>query len=190
MRLSYFLVLIFISTLFTSCRDTDYEILEMRVSDHKEIGYNIIGPESLYLVQVEEEIGGAEWDRTFGIEDFDYKWGYVYNILVEKKYYDEPRLDASSFRYVFIKEISREKVEVGSQFELILQRTYEDGNVEIFWEEEQDGFSIAGNKSFICADLCSELRKKGEAFTLLLGIFEHFGDGEIKLVDLKTQNYR
>jgi hypothetical protein len=121
MRLSYLLVLIFIPTLFTSCRDTDYEILEMRVSHHKQIGYGFIGPRISFVIQVEDEIGGDEWRGTFGITDFEYEWGYTYDIAVVKEYfnYDGPVADAPEFRYIFLKELSKQKVTPGTQFELI-----------------------------------------------------------------------
>lgn len=187
MRITCFYAVFFLSTLLISCQDTQHEILEMRVSDHKEIGYGFIGPRSLFLIQVEDEIGGEEWDRTFGIENFDYEWGYTYNILVEKKYYDEPVMDAPSFRYIFIKQLSKEKIDAGTRFELILQRTYDDGTVEQFWEgSKQNGVSILGTKSFDCADFCDELMKMRESYRSLKGTFEHVGEGEVRLVDLKN----
>lgn len=57
----------------------------MRVSHHKMTGYGFIGPRILYLTQEKGEIGGEEWNGTFGIEDFDYEWGYIYSFLVAKK---------------------------------------------------------------------------------------------------------
>lgn len=193
MRTTRFLVVILLSTLFISCQDTDNEILEMRVSHHKQIGYGFIGSRNLFLVQVEDEIGGGEWDRTFGIENFNYEWGYTYNILVEKKYYnfDEPVMDAPSFRYIFIKELSKEKMNEGTRFELILQRTFAGTTAESFFEKDgHNEFSIAGDKSFDCADLCDDLTKEREPYTLLKGTFEHIGESKIKLVGLETRSIR
>jgi hypothetical protein len=81
-------------------------------------------------------------------------------------------MDAPSFKYIFLKEISREKVKEGEQFDLILQRTYDDGSIDSFVEgNRESGFNILGNKPFDCADLCDELSNKNGAFTVLQGTF-------------------
>lgn len=188
MRVTCFFAIIFISSVFFSCQENQNEILELRVNNHKEIGYGFIGPRSLYMVQIEEEIGGEEWSRTFGIEDFDYEWGYTYDILVAKKYYKEELMDAPSFRYIFLKELSREKAKEGSQFDLILQRTYDDGTVESFVEgSKENGFSILGRKSFICADMCVQLENQSGTYTVLKGVFEFTEEREITLIELKRE---
>lgn len=187
MRTTLILTAIFFSVLFGSCQGNENEILELRVNNHREVGYGFIGPRILYLVQIEEEIGGEEWDRTFSIEDFEYEWGYTYNILVEKDYYDEVRLDAPSFRYIFLKELSRKKVKEGTQFDLILQRTFDDGSVESFVEgSSENGFSILGTKPFDCADLCVELSKENGAYTALQGTFQFTEELELKLIGLES----
>lgn len=193
MRKTHLMAFLLLESLLflNSCEQTENEILEMRVSHHKQTGYGFIGPQITYLVQEEDEIGGEEWNIAFGIEDFDYEWGFTYDILVAKKYYDEPLADAPSFRYIFLKEISKKKVETGTQFELILQRRYDDGAVENFVKgDKESGFSILGIKSFDCADLCDDLTKERDDRTLLTGRFEFMEDGEIKLVDLKSQIFR
>ncbi|NBC65961.1 MAG: hypothetical protein GVY07_09945 [Bacteroidetes bacterium] len=193
MRTSQIFLFIFISILFISCQDTDNEILEMRVSHHKQIGYGFIGPRISFVIQVEDEIGGDEWRGTFGITDFEYEWGYTYDIAVVKDYfnYDGPVADAPEFRFVFLKELSKRKVTSGTQFELILQRTFENGIIETFWEADgENGYQIVGDKSFDCNDLCDDLTKQQEPYTVLEGTFEHLGEGEIKLVDLKSQYFK
>lgn len=185
------LVLLSFLLFVMSCQDTENEILEMRVSYYQQTGYGFIGPRILYRIQVEDEIGSNEWEGTFEIEDFEYEWGYTYDILVAKDYYDDVRLDAPSFRYIFLKELSKKKVQTGTQFDLVLQRTYDDGAVENFVEgNKESGFTILGTKSFECADLCDELTKEREDRALLTGTFEFLEDGEIKLVELKPQFIR
>ncbi len=192
-KLSFALVLISFFLFLISCQDTENEILEMRVSHHQQTGYGFIGPRILYRVQVGDEIGGEEWNGTFTIENFDYEWGYTYDILVAKKYYnyDGPVADAPEFRYVFLKEFSKQRVEPGTQFDLFLKRTYDDGVAENLVEENKEkGFTILGTKSFDCADLCDELTKEREDRTVLTGTFEFLDDGKIKLVALKSQFFR
>lgn len=46
------------------------EIVEIRVSHYQQIGYGFIGPRILYVVQIEEGIGGEKWSSAFGITDF------------------------------------------------------------------------------------------------------------------------
>lgn len=130
---------------------------------------------------------------TFGITDFEYQWGYTYDIAAVKEYfnYDEPVMDAPTLRYVFLKEIAKQKVKPGTQFELALQRTFEDGIVESFWEPDGDnGYQIVGKKSLDYEGLCDDLSKQREPYTLFKGTFEHIGEGDIKLLGLKTQSIR
>lgn len=165
----------------------------MRVNHHKQIGYGFIGPRISYAIQVGDEIGGDEWSMTFGITDFEYQWGYTYDIAAVKEYfnYDEPVMDAPTLRYVFLKEIAKQKVKPGTQFELALQRTFEDGIVESFWEPDGDnGYQIVGKKSLDYEGLCDDLSKQREPYTLFKGTFEHIGEGDIKLLGLKTQSIR
>lgn len=190
-KLSFALLIISFLLFLNSCQDTENEILELRVSHHKQTGYGFIGPRILYRIQVEDEIGSDEWEVAFDIEDFDYEWGYTYDILVAKKYYEEHLTDAPSFRYIFLKDLSKKKVEKGTQFDLILKRIYEDDAVESFVEgDKESGFTILGTKAFECADLCDELTKKRDNKTLLTGTFEFLEDGKIKLVNLKSQFFR
>lgn len=186
-----FFLITFLLLSLGACQDTENEILEIRVSHHQQTGYGYIGPRITYLIQEEGEIGGEGWNVAFGIEDFKYEWGYTYNILVAKKYYDELLADAPEFRYIFLKELSKEKVEPGTQFDLFLKRTYDDGAEENLVEgDKESGFNILGVKSFDCGDLCGELTKEREDRTLITGTFEFLEDGEIKLVDLKSQFFR
>lgn len=190
-KLSSTLVLLSIILFVISCQDTENEILEMRVSYYQQTGLGFIGPRILYRVQVGDEIGSEKWNATFGIEDFQYEWGYTYDILVAKDYYDQVLTDAPSFRYIFLKELSKQKVTTGTQFDLILQRTYDEGTVENFvMGDKESGFTILDIKAFECADLCDDLTKERDDRTLLTGTFEFLGDGDIRLVALKSQFFR
>lgn len=66
-----------------------------------------VGPQKCLLVKQAEE---AEWELMYqGIEGFDYHEGFEYKVEVRREEVPNPPADASSFRYVLVKEISKVK---------------------------------------------------------------------------------
>lgn len=195
MKATFFTCLVSVLIMFSSCGSTESdtpEIVELQIAHYKTVAS---GPfRGLYFVtQSGKETASDDWSVQYSpIENFDYEWGYTYKILAEKRDYneenDELLMDAPAYRYILVEELSREKVNTDSTFEIILQRTYGDGGVETFVEKNSENeFALLGVKPIDCANFCDELTKERDTNTYLTGTFQHTDDGHIKLVDLKSQ---
>lgn len=82
------------------------DIMTLYIASHKEdcVG---VGPQKCLLVKQAEE---AEWELMYqGIEGFDYQEGFDYKVEVRREEVPNPPADASSFRYILVKEISKVK---------------------------------------------------------------------------------
>jgi len=56
----------------------------------------------------------------FGIERFEYEWGYVHEIEIEEHEVKNPPADGSSIRRVLHRVISKSRVPAGTEFDLVL----------------------------------------------------------------------
>ena len=186
------LVLFILSFLFLmSCNSTDSdsaELVELHVNHYLAVASGPF-PGLFHLTQSGEKIGSDEWDIQYSpITNFDFEWGYRYKILAEKeKYYegDDILMDAPPYKYVLIEELSKTKVNADSDFEILLQRAYDDGGIEKYVQGNlETGFKLLGSKSFDCADLCDELSEKIGSGADVVGVFKHRSDGMIILTDL------
>lgn len=192
MRITVIVSFAFFLFSFFSCStdSNDAEVVELQINHYKTVASGPF-PGLFFITQTDEKNGSEDWSVQYsGIANFEYEWGYTYKILATKEYfhYEEPVADAPSYRYVYLRELDRGKVSPSTRFDILLQRTYDDGTVERFWEgDQQNGLSILGIKSFICVDLCDELTVQRDVYTQLTGTFEHVEEGEIRLVGLKNQ---
>ncbi|GHB62187.1 hypothetical protein GCM10007390_14930 [Persicitalea jodogahamensis] len=129
------------------------------------------GVQLCYLVS--EKGGEAEFFYD-SIDEFEYEWGYNYEIVVEKREIDEPMADGSSFRYRLKKQISKEKVAAGLRFELPLvvdnyRLVESDGNHCLYF-----GSVRISSGPTSCDSLVS-----GQ-----LGVFQHMNGG-LRLVEMR-----
>ncbi|MEC4117167.1 DUF4377 domain-containing protein [Myroides phaeus] len=82
------------------------DIMTLYIAPQKEdcVG---VGPMKCLLVKQGED---AEWELMYqGIEGLDYQEGFEYKVEVRREEVPNPPADASSFRYVLVKEISKVK---------------------------------------------------------------------------------
>lgn len=197
MKKTLFTILVSALVILNSCGSTEsetsaIEIVELQIAHYKTVASGPF-PGLYFVTQSSEETGSEDWSVQYSpIENFDYEWGYSYKILAEKRDFNEetdgPLMDAPAYRYIFLEEISKTKVQTDSTFEIILQRTYGDGGVETYIEEDsKKEFTLLGVKPIDCTNLCNELTKERDTNTYLTGTFQHTDDGGIKLVDLKSQ---
>lgn len=195
MKTTFFICFATLLILFSSCDSTESEtseIVELQVAHYKAVASGPF-PGLYFVTQSSEETANKNWSIQYStIENFDYEWGYTYKILAEKRYFNEqnnePLMDAPIYRYTLIEEISKEKVNPDSTFNLGLQRTYSDGEVETFVEKNAENeFTLLGIKPFDCSNFCNELTKEEarDTNTYLRGTFQHTENENIELIDLK-----
>lgn len=92
-----------------------------------------------------------------GIEGFEYRWGYVYELEVEDRRIANPPQDGSSVRTVLRTVVSREPVPPSTEFDMFL--TSGEGRVA---EVAPDRYSFYEAAEFICpaGTGCAELRSQ------------------------------
>ena len=76
---------------------------------------------------------------------FDYEWGFEYRIVIEEKSVSPVPLDGSSIRRRLVRVLSKDPVEPGTMFELVLS-----SDVETIVERSPGIFSIHGGREFAC----------------------------------------
>lgn len=91
----------------TSC-STNKDIVKMTIASAQAdcVG---VGPQKCYLIKINDQ---QNWEFYYsGIEGFSYEPGNEYVIEVRKEEIPNPAADQASFKYVFVKEISKIKKE-------------------------------------------------------------------------------
>ena len=158
----------------------DIELIEMRLNHYKQTAVGVY-PQLVYLVQQDNEIGGENWTYFYDeIEGFDYESGYLYDLKVRKLKIQNPPQDASGFKYILQKVISKENVGNNVNFDIRLKWA---GNN--FVETTGNEFSILGEYMIDCSALCDDLSQGLENDEELTGTFNHLGDNKIKLISLQ-----
>ncbi|MUP47152.1 DUF4377 domain-containing protein [Gramella sp. BOM4] len=148
------------------------EIVQMRVNHYQITGFGV-GPQLVYLVQEEDDIGGEDWTYQYdGIIGFDYEPGYIYNLRVRKIILDNPPMDASAIQYVLVKTRSKEKVPDTEVFD-----------VRIKWADT-NFITIRDNVVYLndlyeidCGEMCTSLQEDLETKDEVTATFSHGEDG-------------
>ncbi|CAL66025.1 DUF4377 domain-containing protein [Christiangramia forsetii] len=156
------------------------EVVRMRVNHFKQTAFGV-APQLVLLVQEAEEIGGEEWNYFYdGIKDFEYEYGYVYDISVKKEPVENPPQDASSIKYILLDVISKEKIDNTETFEIKLKWG---GNS--FVSSTGDQYTLMDELLIDCNELCENLAQGLENEDELTGTFSHVSNGEIRLITLQ-----
>lgn len=151
-----------------------------------------------YRVQENEAISTEEWiNRSYGfsIRNFDYEWGYTYEIVVERREieYSGIVMDATGICHILVETTSRERVNSEENFEIQLVWVFEEasdsGNqlvaINTVDGDQESGFFINNSKKIDCGDLCDEMAEKLQLENDLIGVFEHTFKNSIRLIELK-----
>ncbi len=155
----------------------DIESIEMRINHHKQTAVGL-GPQMVYLVQEEDEIGGEDWKYLYEeIEGFTYESGYLYDLRVRKINVQNPPQDGSGLKYVLKKVVSRERTGADEKFDIKLKWG---GNN--FVQNVNDEYSILGEYIIQCEQLCEELSLMLENNEEVTGTFTHLAENRLKLI--------
>lgn len=142
----------------------------------------------VYVSQEGAQIGTDEWEyHSPEILGFDYEWGYVYDLQVQRVGINNPPQDGSSIRTSLVKMISKKKVSTDEQFEIRLSRAYDDGEFRSYAHHDgASGFILLNKVAIDCGDGCTDLLERLKNKESLIGVFRHVDTG-IKLVTLKEE---
>ncbi len=152
--------------------DSEGEVV-MEINHHRS---TCVGEGSMMCLLAKEE-GQADWEFFYEvIEGFDYEWGYIYEIQVQKSMVKNPPADGSSLAYKWIKTISKKEAPENETFTI----SY-DSNLIL---EESKSFSVLGGPAIsftsdpVKADFLN-FKQKERPFEMT---FRHAQKGNIELV--------
>lgn len=109
MRNLLFFVVISLLTGCGASEDKGAETSTLRVASHT-VSCTGESEGRCLLIQEGTAIGTDDWEYFYyedGIEGFDYKPGYIYDLLVRKIPVKDPPMDASSIRYQLIRILGK-----------------------------------------------------------------------------------
>ncbi|MBJ2173788.1 DUF4377 domain-containing protein [Aureibaculum sp. A20] len=182
-------VILFLACLISisSCTsDDDVEIVTLKVNHFKQSGVGSFTSQFL-LVYEGSDAGDAMYNMFYsGIEGFNYEWGYVYTLTVEKKTIGNIAADGGSISYKLIDEVGKEKAASDISFEILLSRTYDDGGFEPFFTKTDNStFELLDGTKIDCANLCDQLTEKLAVKEAITGVFLHSENIGLELTALK-----
>jgi hypothetical protein len=81
----------------------------LRIKENKTSCTGFEGQTECYLIQQGKNMNSDTWEYFYDqIKGFEYEPGFVHKLLVAKEPVKNPPMDASSIRYILIKELSKE----------------------------------------------------------------------------------
>ena len=174
------LFLISAGSFLTSCNKETSEI-ELRVNHFKQSAVGL-DPTLVYLVQEGDEVGTEDWTYLYNnIIGFDYEWGYVYDLMVERRNIKNPPQDGSSVELSLVEVLS--KTSTDEPFSIQLKSTSR-GIYDLVSGDETAGFDLFGEVIIDCQELCEEMFQLQEEDDEVTGIFVHSGSEIIVLGEL------
>lgn len=129
----------------------------------------------LLVREASEEQFGLFYD---GIGGFEYDWGYVYEVEVDRYPVPDPPIDGSSIRTELRRVLAKERVPPGTRFEIFLPPELQ---IE---EVGQDRYRFYDAAEFVCPPgaSCDELREQIAAGVRLWSRLEHPNDPQQPLI--------
>ncbi len=136
----------------------------------------------VYLVQENNKIGTDQWNFFYSeIEGFDFEWGFVYELVVEKQQVENPPQDGSSIRYILKEVISKKAVDSDLTFNIQLKSSKKNiMNVVRYVNLE---YTLLEEKIIDCQNKCLEMTESLENKNEVTGVFKH-KNGKIELQEL------
>lgn len=178
MKAKAFSLLIAFSILF-SCKKDKYvdEVERIRINFFMSVAPNNRLTPSF---QTNNDISTGNWQPLlFPIKRFEYKPGFIYDLLVVRKNGPMPATPGA-IDYKLIKVVSVKKVDKNVPFMLYLKqlnRNYITGDIN-------QGYKLLDDIDIDCNNYCFQLENALKTSTTLQGNFIYNENGSIKLLDL------
>ncbi len=185
LKFSYLVIVGFLAYFATnSCsmvgHSNEAKVINMRINHFKQTGFGAF-PQLVYLVQEANEVGGEQWNYFYDeIENFEYEPGYVYDILVKRQKVENPPQDASEFKYILQKVISKDKVGLDISFQIKLKW----GGNNFVVGTSLKNYSIMQDFKIDCMELCEDLSTNLENEEEVTGTFIHGGNSVFNLISI------
>lgn len=130
---------------------------------------------SSQLCYLFKEGNQSEWEFLYeGIEGFQFEWGKVYELEVEKTKRKNPMADQSAVEYRLIKIISSKNAPTDESFPL----TIKDTEMIALVKDVQGAYSLLDDYPVRCASpgLCADLENALQSSGNITGLFQHASD--------------
>nr|WP_319997645.1 DUF4377 domain-containing protein [uncultured Draconibacterium sp.] len=185
------IILALISVSITSCKkEENFEIVNMRINHYQqpvnnaELFYGMA-----YLSQQDDKIGTENWSFfSYNISGFDYEFGYVYDLTVNKEFIEEPLIDHPGVVYSLGKINSKTKIDIEKTFEIILSIKYFNGFQSFLKKDESSNYYLFTSNVLIdCGELYDELTANIENEKGMKGTFRHIDSQTIKLLSIDLE---
>ena len=179
-------VLLFCLIIVTAaCSSDNTQLLDLRVNHFKATGIGLF-PQTTLLVQADDLLNTNEWNRSYSpIEDFDYEWGFLYDLIVEQEEIENPPADASSIRQILKEVVRKEPIGSDVNFEIDLRWPLNKGADLFVMGDAQSGYFLINDIAIDCSDLCDDLEAALNTTDAgITGLFRHSSSQQIELVEL------
>lgn len=176
------LLLLITSLLLISCsNDNSTQKTRLLVNHYKQ---TTIGVDKtlLLVVQENENVGSETWTYLFdAIEGFDYEFGYVYELDVQKQTISNPPADGSSIQYELIEVISKTQVQNEVTFDLTIKSVSMISPPDFVLGDSESGYTLLNEINIDCDTLCDQLSEALANEDEVKGTFTHLDPSTIKL---------
>ncbi|KXX70868.1 DUF4377 domain-containing protein [Flammeovirga sp. SJP92] len=180
------LILIFIG--ITSCdKEESFELTNMRINHYQQPinNYELFTGMS-YYIQEGDDIGSSNWTSfQHEIRGFEFEFGYVYDLTVEKEELENELIDHPNVIYTLRKINSKSKIDIETTFDLVLSIKYTNGYQALLKKDEFSNYYLLNSNIKIdCGDLYEQLSEKIENEEGIQGTFKHIDSQTIQLLKL------
>lgn len=184
MKSIYFLL---VSLVIISCNDDELEIVNMRINHHMQSAVGV-APTLVLMTQEDDKIGTNDWQYHYaGISGFNYVWGYVYDLKISKRHFENPLADGSSFEYILEKLISKTPVDKNTSFELNLKSESRGITPTIVTGDAGSGFKLMNEEEINCSTYCEELEQFLDEENEVTGSFRYDNLNQLLLLKVKSE---
>jgi hypothetical protein len=147
------------------------EIVNM-VINHYKVPCVGEGTQLCYLTKKDNQ---SAWEFLFeGIDGFQYQWGKVYELEVEKSIRKDTKADQSPIAYKLIRIINSKDAPADEPFPLMVK----DVDMVAIKKDEKGQFSLLGLYPFSCSSplVCEELEERLQSQANITGLYQHSAD--------------
>jgi hypothetical protein len=137
-----------------------------------------------FLIQEDEEIGGATFKATPIIRNLNYEPGFTYEVTAEKTFTENPGTDATTVSYEVRQLIEKEPVPPEVSFTLPLGEFVNGAGYVRLAQGFNGTFYLGGEIPLNCQSFCQELAIAFNNEEQVSGTFTHGEDGTYVLEEL------
>lgn len=144
------------------------QVVHMKINHYK-VPCVGAGAQLCYLARTDDE---SQWEFLFeGISGFEYQWGKVYELEVEKSKRSDTKADQSPIVYTLVRIINSKDAPVDEPFALIIK----DPDIIAVRKDAEGHFGLLGQYPISCisASLCQDLEERLRMQPNITGLFQH-----------------